>query len=253
MEGRLKFDDGKKEMKVDVDPFEADAIFVEPCFGVNMVRSVYPRAGDGLLDFLFQQKIKDRDVSLCPRLWCPVDLELSGVPETGCSILIQSTVGTSGTSSNQYPYYRGRARGYPRGRGGRKNFNQNKKSQVEVSKGATPSVHSRIVFPSDGETCPKGIPSPAKMEKGKSIAQSSGVDKVKEVDVDKEYFEEGDDDMIGTILIIPTEYLGEYEGEPEEDYDLEDEEAFPLSESKMSLGIFFGLLKNKCLISACSI
>ncbi|RYR19581.1 hypothetical protein Ahy_B03g064406 [Arachis hypogaea] len=32
--------------------------------------------------------------------------------------------------------------------------------------------------------------------------------------------------MIGTISIIPTEYLGEYEGDPEEDYDMEDEEAF---------------------------
>ncbi|RYR20700.1 hypothetical protein Ahy_B03g065921 [Arachis hypogaea] len=64
------------------------------------------------------------------------------------------------------------------------------------------------------------------MEKGKAIAQSSGVDKGKEFDVDEEYFEEGDDDMIGTISIIPTEYLGEYEGDPEEDYDMEDEEAF---------------------------
>ncbi|RYQ96715.1 hypothetical protein Ahy_B08g092568 [Arachis hypogaea] len=30
MEGRLKFDDGMKEIKVDVDPFNADASFVEP-------------------------------------------------------------------------------------------------------------------------------------------------------------------------------------------------------------------------------
>ncbi|RYR20149.1 hypothetical protein Ahy_B03g065232 [Arachis hypogaea] len=79
MEGRFKFDDGKKEMKVDVDPFEVDASYVEPCFGVNtvgmsydfdmalddfesQVRSVYPRTGDGLLDFLVQQKIKNREV-----------------------------------------------------------------------------------------------------------------------------------------------------------------------------------------------
>ncbi|XP_015968526.1 uncharacterized protein LOC107492068 [Arachis duranensis] len=71
MEGRLKFDDGKKEMKVDVDPFKVDASYFEPCLGVNMVgmsydfdvalddfeshvRSVYPRTGDGLLDFLVQ-------------------------------------------------------------------------------------------------------------------------------------------------------------------------------------------------------
>ncbi|RYR12111.1 hypothetical protein Ahy_B04g069640 [Arachis hypogaea] len=64
------------------------------------------------------------------------------------------------------------------------------------------------------------------MEKGKAIAQSSGVDKGKEVDLDEEYFEEGDDEMVGTILIIPTEYLGEYEGDLEEDYDMEAEEAF---------------------------
>ncbi|RYR16120.1 hypothetical protein Ahy_B04g073069 isoform A [Arachis hypogaea] len=83
MEGRLKFDDGKKEMKFDSDPFDSGANFSEPYFGVNMVRmyydfdvalgsfesdvrSVYPGAGDGLLDFLVQQKLKDRDVSLCP-------------------------------------------------------------------------------------------------------------------------------------------------------------------------------------------
>ncbi|RYR13878.1 hypothetical protein Ahy_B04g070646 isoform B [Arachis hypogaea] len=41
MEGRLKFDDGKKEMKVDVDPFEVDASYVEPCFRVNMVGMSY--------------------------------------------------------------------------------------------------------------------------------------------------------------------------------------------------------------------
>ncbi|RYR54228.1 hypothetical protein Ahy_A06g029489 [Arachis hypogaea] len=75
-------------------------------------------------------------------------------------------------------------------------------------------------------TCPKEIPSPAKMEKGKAIAQSLGVDKSKEVDVEEEYFEEEDDDMIGMISIIPTEYLGEYEGDTEKDYDMEDEEAF---------------------------
>ncbi|RYR38566.1 hypothetical protein Ahy_A09g043620 [Arachis hypogaea] len=33
----------------------------------SQVQSVYLRAGDGFLDFLVQQKIKDRDVSLCPR------------------------------------------------------------------------------------------------------------------------------------------------------------------------------------------
>ncbi|RYR34749.1 hypothetical protein Ahy_A10g049755 isoform A [Arachis hypogaea] len=62
-----------------------------------------------------------------------------------------------------------------------------------------PSVHSQIVFLYDGETCPKGILSPVKMEKGKAIAQTSRIDKNKEVD---------------------------YEGDLDENYDVEDEEAF---------------------------
>ncbi|RYR77487.1 hypothetical protein Ahy_A01g001980 [Arachis hypogaea] len=76
------------------------------------------------------------------------------------------------------------------------------------------------------KTYPKEIPSPIKMEKGKAVAQSSGVDKNKDVDVDEEYFDEGDDDMVGTISIIPTEYLGECKSNPDEDYDQEDEVAF---------------------------
>ncbi|RYR15839.1 hypothetical protein Ahy_B04g072778 [Arachis hypogaea] len=131
---------------------------------------------------------------------------------------------------NQYAFYQSRARSYQRGRGGGRSFNRNKKLQIEArketSKGATPSVHSQIIFPSDGETYPKEIPSPAKMEKGKAVAQSSGVDKQKDVDVDEEYFDEGNDDMVGMILIIPTEYLGECESNPDEDYDQEDEWAF---------------------------
>ncbi|RYQ90203.1 hypothetical protein Ahy_B09g096438 isoform A [Arachis hypogaea] len=98
MEGQLKFDDGKKEMNVDVDPFEVDASYVEPCFGVNMVgmsydfdmalddfesqvRSVYPRTRDGLLDFFVQQKIKDRDVSLCPQCNAVFDAEAAAIFE----------------------------------------------------------------------------------------------------------------------------------------------------------------------------
>ncbi|RYR40057.1 hypothetical protein Ahy_A09g045722 [Arachis hypogaea] len=98
MEGRLKFDDGKKEMKGDVDPFKVDASCVEPCLGVNMVgmsydfdvalddfesqvRSVYPRIGDGLLDFLVQQKMKDQNVSLCPRCNAVFDAEAAAIFE----------------------------------------------------------------------------------------------------------------------------------------------------------------------------
>ncbi|RYR41936.1 hypothetical protein Ahy_A08g038374 [Arachis hypogaea] len=84
MEERLKFDDGKKDMKVDSDPFDASVNFAEPFLGVNMVsfsykfnttladfeanvRAVYPGIGEGLLEFFMQQKLKDRDVFLCPR------------------------------------------------------------------------------------------------------------------------------------------------------------------------------------------
>ncbi|RYR53518.1 hypothetical protein Ahy_A06g028674 [Arachis hypogaea] len=98
MERRLIFDDGKKEMKVDVDPFDVDTSFVEPYRGVNMVgmsydfdvalddfesqvRSVYPRAGDSLLDFLVQQKIKDRNISLCPRCNVVFDAETEAIFE----------------------------------------------------------------------------------------------------------------------------------------------------------------------------
>ncbi|RYR58067.1 hypothetical protein Ahy_A05g023749 [Arachis hypogaea] len=47
--------------------FDADDM-AEPKKGppYSQVRSVYLRVGDGLLDFLVQQKIKDHDVSLCP-------------------------------------------------------------------------------------------------------------------------------------------------------------------------------------------
>ena len=88
----------KKEMKVDADPFDAENGFVEPYFGINMVGmsydfdvalgdfksqvwSVYPRAGDGLLDFLVQQKIKDQDVSLCPRCNALFDAETAAIFE----------------------------------------------------------------------------------------------------------------------------------------------------------------------------
>ncbi|RYR07520.1 hypothetical protein Ahy_B05g074889 [Arachis hypogaea] len=41
MEGRLKFNDGKKDMKVDSDPFDAGANFAEPFLGVNIVGFSY--------------------------------------------------------------------------------------------------------------------------------------------------------------------------------------------------------------------
>ncbi|RYR05184.1 hypothetical protein Ahy_B06g085062 [Arachis hypogaea] len=80
-----------------------------------------------------------------------------------------------------------------------------KNSQDDKTKGATPSVHSRVVFPIDGETCPKGIPSPVKLDNGKAVFVASRDDKDKVADPDEEYFEKGN---------------------PVEDYDIDDEEAF---------------------------
>ncbi|RYR46660.1 hypothetical protein Ahy_A07g032429 [Arachis hypogaea] len=76
------------------------------------------------------------------------------------------------------------------------------------------------------------------MEKGKAVAQSSGIDKYKDVDVDEEYFDEGDDDMVGIISIIPTECLGECESNPNEDYDQEDEDAFSFIHIEDEPGFF---------------
>ena len=85
-------------MKVDSDPFNAEASYAEPYFEINMaglsyefdvalgefesqVRAVYPGVGDGLLDFLMQQKIKNRDVSLCPRCNVIFDVEAAAIFE----------------------------------------------------------------------------------------------------------------------------------------------------------------------------
>ncbi|RYQ95990.1 hypothetical protein Ahy_B08g091412 [Arachis hypogaea] len=98
MEGRLKFDDRKKETKVNSDPFDSEACFAEPYFGMNMVgmsydfdvalgkfesdvRSIYPRVGNGLLDFLVQQKLKDQDVFLCRQCNAIFDAEAAAIFE----------------------------------------------------------------------------------------------------------------------------------------------------------------------------
>ncbi|RYR04161.1 hypothetical protein Ahy_B06g083750 [Arachis hypogaea] len=94
IEGRLKFDDGKKDMRVDTDPFDVGPIFL----GINMVgftyefdttlgdfetnvRLVYPGDGEGLLEFLMQQRLKDRNVSLCPRSNVVFDAEAAVIFE----------------------------------------------------------------------------------------------------------------------------------------------------------------------------
>ncbi|RYQ97749.1 hypothetical protein Ahy_B08g093830 isoform B [Arachis hypogaea] len=151
--------------------------------------------------------------------------------------------GHRGPPRGQYPYHRGRFRGYSRGRGRwyqpqNKKTNSGKGKGATQGKGATPSVHSRVVFPSYRKTCPKGIPFPAKLDKGNAIAHTLGADKDKDADLDEEYFEEGDDEMVRTISIISTEYLGEYEGDPEEDYNMDAEEAFSFIRYEDELGYF---------------
>ncbi|RYR62398.1 hypothetical protein Ahy_A04g019942 [Arachis hypogaea] len=95
IEGILKFDDGKKDMKVDTDPIGAGANFVETHFMGSIwvalppmrdfetnVRAVYPGVGEGLLEFLMQQKLKDRDVSFCPRCNVRTNLSKASFSET---------------------------------------------------------------------------------------------------------------------------------------------------------------------------
>ncbi|MED6115522.1 hypothetical protein PIB30_091479 [Stylosanthes scabra] len=100
MEGRLKFDDSKPEMRVDTDPFEVNSSYAKPeLLGVNMVgfhsfefdtalgdfeanvRQVILGVGKGLLDFLMQQKLKDRDVSMCPCCNAVFDVEAAEIFE----------------------------------------------------------------------------------------------------------------------------------------------------------------------------
>ncbi|MED6137616.1 hypothetical protein PIB30_066654 [Stylosanthes scabra] len=88
------------EMKIDPDPFEVNSSFVEPCcFGINMagftsfefdtslgnfeenIRQVFPGVGESLLYFLMQQKLKDRDVSLCPRCNAVFDADVAALFE----------------------------------------------------------------------------------------------------------------------------------------------------------------------------
>ncbi|RYR35129.1 hypothetical protein Ahy_A10g050266 [Arachis hypogaea] len=210
MKGRLKFDDGKKEMKVYSDPFDSKASFAEPYLGVNMVRISYDF--DMALEN-FESDVYNRfKIVMNPR----IEMLITNVTHNG---------GTGGPPRGRYPYFHGKAKGYPRGRD-RRGRQPPKVSPVDKGNRATLSVHSRIVLPTDRETYPKGVSSPVKLDKGKAVVRITVTNKDKGADLDEEYFEERDEEMVSTILIIPTEYLGEYEGDPEDAYDVDDEEAF---------------------------
>lgn len=85
-DGRLKFAKGKTPMNIDSDPLQVrEANVVEPV-GINMdtitdfdmeardeafesneIEAFYPKAGEGLLEFLHQCKDEDSEVMMCPR------------------------------------------------------------------------------------------------------------------------------------------------------------------------------------------
>ncbi|RYR05321.1 hypothetical protein Ahy_B06g085192 [Arachis hypogaea] len=85
-------------LKLIIDPFDAGVNFAEPFLGINMVgfsyefdtalgnfktnvRVVYLGVGEGLLDILMQQKLKDQDVSLCPRFNVVFDADVVAIFE----------------------------------------------------------------------------------------------------------------------------------------------------------------------------
>ncbi|RYR48166.1 hypothetical protein Ahy_A07g034164 isoform B [Arachis hypogaea] len=121
MEGRLKFEDSKKDMKVDTDPFDAGVNFAKPILlEINMVgftyefhtalgdfqtnvRSVYPGVGEGLLEFLMQQKLKDRNVFLCPRCNVVFDVEVAEIFEKERIKMEFGNVPVSNQPSFSYP------------------------------------------------------------------------------------------------------------------------------------------------------
>ncbi|RYR07455.1 hypothetical protein Ahy_B05g074810 [Arachis hypogaea] len=153
------------------------------------------------LNFETEQKIEDWDISLCPRCNAVFDAEVAAIFEK--ERMKKELAHREEQVSNGFRTVKSSRSGMPF-------IDTIHNGDIEDL------LETNIpIFVVELETCPKRIPFPTKMEKGKGIAQSSGVDKGKEVDVDKEYFEERDDDMIETISIILTEYLGEYEGDPE--------------------------------------
>ncbi|RYR34892.1 hypothetical protein Ahy_A10g049951 isoform A [Arachis hypogaea] len=216
MEGQLKFDDRKKEMNLVGMSYDFDL---------------------ALENFESDQKLKGWDISLCPRYNAIFDAEATATfekermmkelahREEDAYYKRNPQWGHRGPPRGRYPYFHGQARGCQRGRG-RRGRQPSNVSPVDKVKGATPSVHSRIVFPTDGETYSEGVPSPVKLDKGKAVVTASDGDKDKVAGLYEKYFEEGEDEMVSTISIIPNEYLGEYESNPVEDYNVDDEEAF---------------------------
>ncbi|MED6188923.1 hypothetical protein PIB30_090638 [Stylosanthes scabra] len=239
-------------MKVDSDPFEVNSNFVEPCcFEINMVGfhsfefdtslgnfeqnicQVSPGVGEGLLDFLMQQKLKDRDVSLCPRCNAVFDAEAAALFEKGRmkkelahkeeQVRQQNgprRVDVAGSTSsnptlllcNGCKSFRGRG-GRGRGRfhgrfgqnrkrgcfhpfGSRFNNLSNKGSSEIIDKGAKTSALDQVVFPNK--------------EKGKEVEaenKTSTEPMLKDQDddlYDDEFVEE--DEMISVVSILPAEF-----------------------------------------------
>ncbi|RYQ85812.1 hypothetical protein Ahy_B10g105429 [Arachis hypogaea] len=113
-------------------------------------------------------------------------------------------------------------------------YKSEKKYSFDISK----SDQIFDFFLSDERTYSRGIPSPAKREKDNAVAIVPIDGKEKDDDLDEQYLDEGDEKIVGIISIIPTEYLGEYEGNLSEDYDVEDEEVFAFVREDEELGCF---------------
>ncbi|RYQ98557.1 hypothetical protein Ahy_B07g086297 [Arachis hypogaea] len=221
MEGRLKFDDGKKELKVDSDPFDTEASFVEPYFTVNMVVMsydfnmalgdfesnvcfVYPSVGDGLLEFLMQQKLKDQDVSLCPRCNAVFDAEAAATFDK--YRMKKELAHREEQARQKHPIRR------VEGQSSSEPHNGGIEVLLEVG------ILTSVAVPE----CIRGVEDVEDDSHPKCLMLT----RLRGNTIYEEYFEEGEDEMVSTISIIPTEYLGEYEGNPVENYDVDDEETF---------------------------
>ncbi|RYR26837.1 hypothetical protein Ahy_B02g061149 [Arachis hypogaea] len=230
--------------------FETDVDLAELKKGppYSQVKPVYFRAGNGLLDFLVQQKIKDRDVSLCPRCNVVFDAEIASIFKKERmkkelahreELLVSSGFGTVRSSKSGMLYIDAI-------------HSEDIRDLLEIN---TPTfvVEPEVTQEVEGE---EEISIRLRNLRWKDLYErnsisckngegKSRVDKNKEVGVDEEYFYEGDDDKIGMISIIPTEYLGEYEGDPDEDYDMEDEEAFSFIRIEDEPGYFLRPTKKQ--------
>ncbi|MED6124680.1 hypothetical protein PIB30_061263 [Stylosanthes scabra] len=206
MEGRLKFEEAKREMKIDTDSFEVNSSFVEPCyFGVNMagftsfefdtslgnfeenIRQVFPRVGEALFE---KERMKKELAHKGEQV-----RQRQGARRTESSnvmvvppIQMQWVGGSSGV---RFPGYND----FP----GHRNFRGgNRVSPFEnKDKGAKTTTLHRVVFPkTQGKV--KEIAADPKVD-SKFMKEEEGDDLY-----DDEFVEE--DEMISVVSILPDEF-----------------------------------------------